>query len=64
LTTRAYVRELANGTVDEYTANVIAENLIHKSSTRAIHLLMNEITNHRKDGAALDQQTDDGQPKR
>jgi hypothetical protein len=55
--TRAYLVELADGTVDEYTANVIAENLYSQVDDEGhSHLLMNEITDHRKDGTALDQQ--------
>ena len=55
--TRAYLVELADGTVDEYTANVIAENLYSQVDDEGhSHLLMSEISDHRKDGTALDQQ--------
>jgi hypothetical protein len=55
--TLAYLVELADGTVDEYTANVIAENLYSQVDDEGhYHLLMKEITDHRKDGTALDLQ--------
>jgi hypothetical protein len=56
--TRAYLVELADGTVDEYTANVIAENLYSQVDDEGHShlLLMREIFDHRKDGTALSQQ--------
>jgi hypothetical protein len=53
--TRAYLVELAD--VDEYMANVIVENLYSQVDDEGhSHLLMKEITDHRKDRTALDQQ--------
>jgi hypothetical protein len=56
--TRAYLVELADGSVDEYTANIIAENLYSQVDDEGhSHLLMKEISDHRKDNTALDQST-------
>jgi hypothetical protein len=55
--TRAYLVELADGTVDEYMANVIAENLYSQVDDEGhSHLVMREISDHQKDATALDQQ--------
>ena len=48
LNTREYEVELSDGTVEEYTANVIAENLFSQCDTEGNHFyFMKEIVDHR-----------------
>ena len=54
LDTRKYEVELADGTVEEYYANVIAENLFAQVDTEGRqYMLMKEISDHRKDETAV-----------
>ena len=52
--TREYDIEFKDGSVDKYTANVIAENMFAQVDDEGNqYLLMNEITDHRKDNATI-----------
>ena len=54
LDTRLYEVELSDGTIAEYYANVIAENMLSQvDSEGRQHLLMEEITDHKKSDAAI-----------
>lgn len=54
LDTRKYEVELSDGTVEEYYANVIAENLFSQvDSEGRQYVLMKEISDHQKDGTAV-----------
>ena len=57
--TRQYVVEFADGVVENYTANVIAENVVSQVDNEGHeYLLLKEIIDHRKDNTAV--QKDDG----
>ncbi|MHA7927589.1 MAG: Ty1/Copia family ribonuclease HI, partial [Marinobacter sp.] len=52
--TRAYVVEFPDGTLDQYTANVIAENIYSQvDSEGRSYAIMDEITDHRSDNTAV-----------
>jgi hypothetical protein len=54
LDTRRYEVELADGTSEEYYANVIAENLFAQVDSEGNqYVLMKEISEHRKDNMAI-----------
>jgi hypothetical protein len=54
LDTRRYEVQLANGTSDEYYANVIAENLFSQVDSEGNqYVLMKEISDHRQDETAV-----------
>jgi hypothetical protein len=54
LDTRQYEIELSDGRTEEYTANVIAENLFSQVDSEGHHyLLMREISDHKKDESAV-----------
>jgi hypothetical protein len=54
LDTRRYEVELSDGTTEEFYANVIAENLFSQiDSEGRQYVLMNEISDHRRDATAL-----------
>jgi hypothetical protein len=54
LDTRMYEVELADGTSEEYYANVIAENLFAQVDSKGNqYVLMKEISEHRKDDTAI-----------
>jgi hypothetical protein len=55
LDTRKYEVELSDGTTEEFYANVIAENLFSQiDSEGRQYVLMNEISDHRRDETVLD----------
>ena len=52
--TREYKIEFTDGSVDKYTSNVIAENMFAQVGDEGDqYLLMNKITDHRKDNTAI-----------
>ena len=52
--TREWYIEFTDGSVDKYTANVIAENMFAQMDDEVNqYLLMNKITDHRKDNTAI-----------
>ena len=52
--TREYDIEFTDGSVEKYTANVIAENMFAQVDDEGNqYLLMNEITDHRKENTAI-----------
>jgi hypothetical protein len=54
LDTREYEVEMSDGSIAEYSANVIAENLYSQvDSEGRQYLIMNEIVDHRKDATAI-----------
>ena len=52
--TREYNFDFTDVSVDKYTSNIIAENMFTQVDDEGNqYLLINEITNHRKDNAAI-----------
>jgi hypothetical protein len=53
--TREYEIEFVDGTRDKYQANVIAENMFAQVDSEGNHqfLLLQEITDHKKDHSAI-----------
>jgi hypothetical protein len=52
--TRSYTVEFPDGSTAEYQANVIAENLFSQSDSEGRqYMVMNEISDHKKDGRAI-----------
>jgi hypothetical protein len=52
--TRVYKVEFSDGTMDEFHANVIAENLFSQVDSKGRqYILMKEISDHKKDGTAI-----------
>ena len=57
--TRKYTLELPNGELTDYTANLIAEHMYAQTDIEGYeHMLLHEITDHKKDGQAVS--ADDG----
>ena len=52
--TRKYTLELPNGELTNYTANLIAEHMYAQTDSEGYeHMLLHEITDHKKDGQAV-----------